>query len=137
MRWPRQHSCCTGYSLRATRSDHGWKKPVIASLHQLGPLQSPKNRLCVCQDLGLGIQLYSCAGKSIPVRHGEANAGTGTSKDRDRRGWCYCVASDGCFFYCSEQGRVGWEELRPALGLRGLQVFCSFSWGRRLHQGRV
>lgn len=47
MRWPRLHSCCTSYSLRAAHPDHGWKKPVIASLHQLGPLLSPTNRLCV------------------------------------------------------------------------------------------
>lgn len=47
MRWPRLHSCCTGYSLRAAHPDHGWKKPVIASLHQLGPLQSPADSLCV------------------------------------------------------------------------------------------
>lgn len=46
MRWPRLHSCCTGCSLRATLSDHGWKKTVIGSLHQLGPLHSAKNRLC-------------------------------------------------------------------------------------------
>jgi len=47
MRWPRLHSCCAGCSLRAAHSDRGWKKPVITSLHQLRPLLSPKNRLCV------------------------------------------------------------------------------------------
>lgn len=74
VRWLRLHSCCTGYSLRAAHSDHGWKKPVIAYLHQLGPLQSPKNRLCVS-----GLR----AGDSALQLHWEVNPSQ-TSADKPR-----------------------------------------------------
>lgn len=74
VRGPRLHSCCTGYSLRAAHPDHGWKKPVIASLHQLGPLKSPTNRLCVS-----GLE----AGNSALLLHWEVDPSQ-TSGDKPR-----------------------------------------------------
>lgn len=96
-----------------------------------------QNTGCVSQDSGLGIQLHSCTGKSIPVERWEANWGPETRKDRDCRGWWHCVVSDGYLFSWSEQDRVSWWGLRPAVGLLGLQVFCCFCRDKSLHQGRV
>lgn len=99
---PRLHSCCAGYSLRAASSGWGWKKAVIAPLHQLGPLCSPKNRLRVS---GWGNQLHSCAEDSIPAKGWEANPGPGTTEERGRGGWCNFAASNGCY----RHGRNGWR----------------------------